>query len=116
MKTEWWLTVKFWVLHAVWSIHFIPLWRKWLYFGLEDEIEKNNRWAIPFWFLEETEPYRLGRGYRFRMGRESAFHIGIAERSGAKSHADVLGNSEALGETPPEEIGKWRPPAPRSAP
>ena len=102
---------------AAWSLHFVPVWRgRWVYFGLEDEIEKDNGRAVPFWFLEENEPYRLGRGYRFRLGAESALHIGRAERSGARSHREIMGDSGKLGEVDPKEIGQWRPPSPRAAP
>lgn len=101
----------------LWRIHFIPYWPgKWVYVGLEDEIEKHNDRHVPFWFLEEADPFRLGRGHRFRLGDETALHIGTAERSGAKSHREIMGDSGQLGEVNPKEIGQWRPPSPRAAP
>lgn len=98
-------------------IHYMPVApRTWLYAGTEDEIEEHNHLWVPFWFLEDEPPFRIGRGRRIRLTKSVAFHIGVARLSGAERHEDVMGDSGQLGVIEPTVIGTWRPPAPRAAP
>ena len=92
-------------------IRFIRIGPKtWLYFGHEDEIEKSNHVWTPFWFLEESPPFREGNGFRIREGPFEAFHVGLAHPSGKSSHAEIMGDTGQLADISPEEISSWRAP------
>jgi hypothetical protein len=103
--------VKYWLLDVLFSIHFLRLRsNRWLYFGLEGEIERDNPRLVSFWFLEENAPFRAGSGYQLRLTKSTALHLGLARPSGAKSHDEVIGDPTKLGPIDPVVIGTWRPP------
>ena len=80
--------------------------KRWIYWGIEDEIYKNFDPLEPFFFIEDGHPYRIGNGWRFKESPFTAFHIGLAKVTKISNPEGVLGGKK-LSDISPEQIGKW---------
>lgn len=76
-----------------------PFW-----FAFEEPVPADEKVFCRSWFKEVDPPYRKGQGIRIRFG-QSALHLGLCWRSGAKSELQVVGYE--LPDVSSDVIGRW---------